>query len=43
MTMRPSAAIEIHRAAIRQLVERHRARKPRVFGSVLHGKDTDDR
>lgn len=28
--------------AIRQLVERFRAANPRVFGSVLHGTDSDD-
>jgi len=30
-----------NRAAIRQVVESHRARNARVFGSVLHGEDTD--
>ncbi|OIQ76905.1 nucleotidyltransferase domain protein [mine drainage metagenome] len=37
--MRPSAALESNRAAIRRIVEAHRARNPRVFGSVLHGDD----
>ena len=27
---------------IRQLVEAHNARNPKVFGSVLHGDDTDE-
>lgn len=40
--MKPSTAFQKHRTAIRQIVERHRARNPRVFGSVLHGQDTDD-
>ncbi|MBK1692439.1 nucleotidyltransferase family protein [Ectothiorhodospira mobilis] len=40
--MRPSAAYPPHRDAIRQIVERHRARNPRIFGSVLHGQDTDE-
>lgn len=40
--MRPSIALQTHRAAIRQLVAAHRARNARVFGSVLHGDDTDD-
>lgn len=39
--MKPSAALESHRDAIRRIVESHRARNPRVFGSVLHGDDTD--
>jgi len=30
-----------NRAAIRHVVESHRARNARVFGSVLHGEDTD--
>ena len=37
--MKPSAALQVHRTAIRALVERHRARNARVFGSVLHGDD----
>ena len=39
--MKPSIALQTHRAAIRSVVERHRARNPRVFGSVLHGDDQD--
>ena len=39
--MRPSAALESNRAAIRRIVEAHRARNPRVFGSVLHGVDAE--
>jgi len=31
----------LNRAAIRRVVESHRARNARVFGSVLHGQDTD--
>jgi hypothetical protein len=27
--------------AIRQVVAAHRARNPRVFGSVVHGEDTE--
>ena len=37
--MKPSAALQTHRTAIRAVVERHRARNARVFGSVLHGND----
>ena len=33
--------MQSHRDAIRRVVESHRARNPRVFGSVLHGEDTD--
>lgn len=31
-----------HRAEIRRIVLAHRARNARVFGSVLHGKDTEE-
>ena len=37
--MKPSIAIELNRAAIRSIVERHRASNPRVFGSALYGDD----
>ena len=39
--MKPSEALHSNRAAIRHIVESHRARNARVFGSVLHGEDTD--
>lgn len=39
--MKPSEALSSNRAAIRQVVESHRARNARVFGSVLHGLDTE--
>ena len=39
--MKPSEALHSKRAAIRRVVESHRARNARVFGSVLHGQDTD--
>ncbi len=38
--MKPSDALASHRCAIRQVVESHGARNPRVFGSVLRGLDT---
>ena len=41
--MKPSLALAEHRNAIRQIVARHRASNPRVFGSVVHGDDSDDR
>lgn len=40
--MKPSEALHSHRAAIRSVVATHRPRNARVFGSVLHGRDTDD-
>ncbi len=40
--MKPSIALERHREAIRQIVERHHAVNARVFGSVLHGEDTNE-
>ncbi len=39
--MRPSEALANHRASIRQIVAAHRAQNARVFGSVLHGLDTE--
>lgn len=39
--MKPSEALKFHREAIRRVVEAHRARNARVFGSVLHGGDTE--
>lgn len=39
--MKPSEALILNRAAIRRVVESYRARNARVFGSVLHGQDTD--
>jgi uncharacterized protein len=40
--MRPSEALATHRAALRQLVSRHGLSRPRVFGSVLTGTDTEE-
>jgi len=40
--MRPSLALQAHRAAIREIALRHHVEKIRVFGSVLHGEDTDE-
>lgn len=39
--VKPSEALVLHRAAIRHVVESHRARNARVFGSVLRGQDSD--
>jgi uncharacterized protein len=40
--MRPSIALQTHREAIREIALRHRVLNVRVFGSVLHGNDTED-
>jgi len=40
--MKPSVAYQQHRETIRRIVERHRARNPRVFGSALHGRDSEE-
>jgi predicted nucleotidyltransferase len=40
--MKPSAALELNRDAVRKAAERFRATNIRVFGSVLHGADHED-
>lgn len=40
--VKPSDLLEFNRKAIRDIVTSHRGLNPRVFGSVVHGKDTDD-
>jgi predicted nucleotidyltransferase len=40
--MKPSEALRTNRDAIRRVVAAHRACNARVFGSVLHGDDTED-
>lgn len=39
--MKPSVALKTHRDAIRHIVATHHATNPRVFGSVVHGEDTE--
>lgn len=39
--MKPSVALQLHRDAIRTVVERNDACNPRIFGSVVHGSDAD--
>ena len=39
--VKPSKALIVYRDEIRRLVQQNRAGNPRVFGSVLHGRDTD--
>jgi len=40
--VKPSLALASHREAIRRVVEVHRARNPRVFGSAALGCDTEN-
>lgn len=40
--MKPSQTLEAHRTELRQLAARHGVLRPRVFGSVLRGDDTED-
>lgn len=40
--MKPSEALQLHRADIRRVVEMNGARNPRVFGSAVRGEDTGD-
>lgn len=40
--MRPSEALELYRTDIRRIVSENRSSNPRVFGSVLHGEDTEE-
>jgi len=39
--VKPSSAFRLHRDEIRCLVQQSRASNPRVFGSVLRGRDTE--
>lgn len=40
--MKPSQALAAHRSEIREIVLAHRAVNARVFGSVVHGSDTEE-
>jgi hypothetical protein len=40
--MKPSHALTAHRDDLRQLVSRYGLSRPRVFGSVVSGTDTDE-
>jgi hypothetical protein len=40
--MRPSLALQQHRDEIRRIALSHRVTNVRVFGSALHGDDTED-
>lgn len=39
--MKPSVALAAHRVELRQLANRYGVSRPRVFGSVLTGTDTE--
>ena len=39
--MKPSTALDLKRAAVRDAAARFRTANPRIFGSVLHGTDRD--
>lgn len=39
--MKPSAALDAHRSAVREAARRYRTANPRVFGSVANGQDRD--
>jgi uncharacterized protein len=40
--MRPSEALTAHRTELRQIVSRYNVLRPRVYGSVLTGKDDEE-
>ena len=40
--MKPSEALTAHRDELRQLVSRYGRMRPRVYGSVLTGKDDEE-
>lgn len=40
--MKPSEALQSHREEIRRVAEQNHTRNPRVFGSVLHGQDSEE-
>lgn len=39
--MKPSVALNLKRAAVREAASRFHTANPRIFGSVLHGADED--
>jgi predicted nucleotidyltransferase len=40
--MKPSEALAAHRDQLRELVSRHGLTRPRVYGSVLSGTDSEE-
>jgi len=39
--MKPSQALAAHRTVLRELVSQYQVTRPRIFGSVLNGTDTE--
>ncbi len=39
--MKPSVALDLKRAAVREIIRHFRTANPRIFGSVLHGTDQE--
>jgi predicted nucleotidyltransferase len=39
--MKPSVCLELQRIAVREAALRYQTVNPRVFGSIVHGNDTD--
>jgi hypothetical protein len=40
--MKPSEALTAHRDELRRLISRYNVTRPRIFGSVLTGADTEE-
>ena len=40
-TLKPSQSLELNRIAVREAVARYQTANPRVFGSVIYGRDTE--
>jgi uncharacterized protein len=40
--MKPSEALRLYRDELRNIVARNAAVRPRVFGSVIHGNETEN-
>jgi hypothetical protein len=41
--MKPSTALQNHREEVRRIALSHRVKNVRVFGSVTHGEDTEEK
>jgi hypothetical protein len=39
--MKPSQSLELHRSAVLDAAARFRTANPRVFGSVIYGRDAE--
>jgi uncharacterized protein len=40
--MKPSEALRTYRTQLREIVARHGALRPRIFGSAIRGNDTEE-